>query len=207
MKSAISIISATMLLSAAYATSTNAQEMAHKSWYGEISVGQTSPKDPDYKFTHGTEKIPLDDGAHVRATVGLDFGDIRGDFRLSYYDMDGATQIGSTQVTGVELIYLSAMLNGSYDFNVNEKLTPFISAGAGMAGGRGEGTRLGSTEVGNQVSILPAVRAGGGVSYAVSDKVSIVADYDYIHNFASVASGKVDDFGIHSANLGLRFGF
>ena len=204
MKNAVSLISAAMSLFAAYATSANAQEMAHSAWYGEISVGYSSPKDPDYTFKNGTEKIPLDNGANVRATVGHDFGDVRGDFRLSYYDMDGASQIGSTQVTSTDLIYLSAMFSGSYDFSVHEKLTPFISAGAGMAGGRGEGTVVGSTEVGNQVSILPAVRAGVGVSYAVSDKVSIVADYDYIHNFAS---GKIDDFGIHSGNLGVRFGF
>lgn len=207
MKNVALIVSATMLLSTAYTASVNAQEMAHSTWYGEFSLGYSSPKDPDYTFKNGTEKIPLDNGAHVRATVGLDFGDIRGDVRLSYYDMDGASQIGSTQITSTDLIYLSAMLNGSYDFKVHEKLTPFISVGAGMAGGRGEGTVVGSTEVGNQVSILPAVRGGVGVSYAISDKVSIVADYDYIHNFASVASGKIDNFGIHSGNLGVRFGF
>ena len=207
MKIAFSTISSVALLLVAYVASADAQEMADKVWYGEVSLGYGVPNDPDYTFKNGTRKIPLDNGVTARLTLGHDFGDVRGDVRVAYYDLDGASQIGSTSITSTDLIYLSATVNGNYDFKVHDKLTPFISAGAGLAGGRGEGTVVGSTEVGSQVSIAPAIRAGFGASYAINEKVSIVVDYDYLYNFASVASGKIDNFGIHSGNVGLRFGF
>ena len=207
MKHAISIASAAMLLLASYATSADAQD---KAWYGGISVGLSSPEEPSYRFNNGTENIPLDDGAAVRLTLGHDFGNVRTDVRVAHYDIDGATQIGSSPLRNAELIFLSATVNGSYDFQLSDSLTPFISVGAGLAGGRGEGTTAGvqaSTEVGNRIIIAPAVRAGVGMSFAINDTVSIVADYDYLHSFASSAQDRVDDFGIHSGSLGLRFSF
>ena len=62
-------------------------------------------------------------------------------------------------------------------------------------------------KVGNRIIIAPAVGAGVGMSFAVNDTVSIVVDYDYLYSFASSAQDRVDDFGIHSGNLGLRFSF
>jgi opacity protein-like surface antigen len=204
MKHAVSIASVIMLALATFPASAVAQD---KAWYGGISLGYSSPDDPSYRFDNGTETISLDDGLTARLTLGHDFGAVRADVRVSHYDIDGPSQIGSSTVKEVELIYLSATVNGSYDFQVHDKLTPFISIGAGLSGGRGQGTTSRSTEVGNRVIVAPAARAGVGFSYTINDTVSIVVDYDYLYTFASTAQAKVDDFDMHSGNLGLQFNF
>ncbi len=192
---------------------------ADNTWYTELAVGYSDPESPNYRFKNGVEKVPLDTDYSARLTVGRDFGKIRGDIRLQYFQIGNPSTIGSTTVINADVHFLTAMINGTYDIEVHEKVTPFISLGAGVAGGRGEGTTFSSTgvtdsaggkastEVGNRVVAAPAVRAGLGVALNLSDTVSLVMDYDYLYNFASEATGKIDDFDIQTGSVGLRIHF
>jgi len=138
----------------------------------------------------------------------------------------GGDQIGSSKVTAL-------MVNVLKDFEVTEKLTPYVGAGVGIARVRYEMGNLddvtnliqstADAATGYRISMsdqayVPAFQGRAGISYRITDNLSAelgyrylqTARYDmeaYINNTTPVATDVTGDYQVHETTFGLRYSF
>jgi len=128
-------------------------------------------------------------------TVGYGFGAFRSELEGSYRTNDvSGTRGAFLGNAGGSAQTWSLMVNGLYDIDTGTRFTPYLGAGIGvgfvnasLSGTRAAGSTLGLY---NGSDTTLAYQAIGGVSYAVTPKLSLTVDYRYVATTdASVNSG------------------
>lgn len=155
--------------------------------------------------------------------------DIRGGLKGTFatYFPAGATTFTfttpvSTTVTGSgNLRALALMADASYEFNLGSKFSPYLEAGAGVSWVRAKGDAtatffaaspfvsgtLTHTTTLSQSETNFAWQVGGGVDYAISDKIDLTIGYRYFDGGdISAEEGKIDVVS-HDVKAGLKYKF
>jgi len=188
------------LTTSAYAADTD-------KWYVSGAVGITNTSDAD--FTDGTGDVSFDNDINFSGAVGMRVNDnIRTELELSYRkaDMDSVTinGVGAASLGG-DLKTTSLLANAYYDFTLENKFSPYVSAGIGMAhhnASLNSIAGIGFQEINDSDNVF-AYQLGAGVSYDIADKTALFAGYRY---FAS--SDAFDaEYAAQEVRVGVRYSF
>lgn len=173
------------------------------------SLGAAFTSDADYTDPTSSGSFELDTGMVFSGALGLRLTEsIRAEFELSYRETDvdtlTVTGVGSGSVNG-DLKTLSGMVIGYYDFDLGTAISPYLSAGVGIARHDAEISGNGVT-LSNDDTVL-AYQIGVGGSYAVNDTWDFTAGYRYLGS-ADPEFGNVDsEFDGHDVRIGFRYNF
>ena len=180
--------------------------------YLSVNGGVAILDDGDAKGAQGTVELESDPGVALTGALGYNFGNnLRMEAELGYQknDLDKMGLRGMPHGTASgDTSSVSGLLNGYYDFMNQSRLTPFVSAGAGVIkvslsdlnmpqAGFNEG--LDGTAVAWQV--------GGGLSYAVSYGLSLGVKYRYMNALDLEVDDTELDYSGHNVYGGIRASF
>jgi opacity protein-like surface antigen len=169
-------------------------------------------------------KLFFKNSKNIVGAIGYQFGDVRTELAINSlkanykkFSQDAIYYFPSDYLSG-KVAVNSVFLNGYYDFNLNEVLTPYIGAGVGMAKIKntlyhyglhsyinGVWTAL-STFKADMSQTLPAYQLIAGTKINLTGQLSLTADYRF---FSTVNTIKALNNRLknHSVNVGLMFGF
>jgi len=166
----------------------------------------------DIKYTQeaGSEKEKFDDNVLGGSfAYGVKAGDVRAELELNIRDKAEKTNTDDGESWKNSLENNSVMLNAYYDIDTGTKFTPYVGAGIGMARLKGKVAEADGSISKSETSF--AWQVGAGVTYAMTDNVSLDAGYRYTD------SGDVtikEDWGkakfdstSHEFLLGARYAF
>ena len=203
------------LSSAANATHVNGYYVSLEggaSWIEDVDAVTVFDPDPAGVNVVSLTNTSFDTGWAVLATVGYGFA---GHWRA---ELEGGYRHNETSTGTAELTEWSAMLNVLYDINLSDKLTLSVGAGAG-----GDFMNLKENIVQFEDDQWNFAYQGiAGLSYAVSDRLDLFANYRYFRVQSPDFSGRginpigptpgtfsldLDDVVKHTATIGLRYHF
>lgn len=164
----------------------------------DADVTESEPGDAD--FTYNLESDP---GLALGAAVGYAFENIRieGEIAWQKNDFDKANPWGRELELDGDISSLAFLLNAYYDFRNSSAFTPFVTAGIGMA-------RIDVDDMAAPGFPMPAqsghdtvfaFQLGFGVSYAVSDRISLDVKYRYFKTQDPEFDGDASDPGTTEA--------
>lgn len=155
--------------------------------YVELKAGNAWQGDSKY-----------DNQAVYGGAVGLDFGAVRTELELGYFDMGGnGGDLGAVQntVAGLNVFFEPVTVNG---------FTPYVGGGIGYGWFSGTGTNDA-----NEASIVYNV--GGGVTYAIDKNWMIDVGYRYyISDENEIVADRNDggtNYEAHVVSAGVRYNF
>ena len=169
------------------------------------NLGMAILNDADTTTDSGVAvNIDSDLGLALGAAVGYAFENIRieGEIAWQKNDLDKINIWGRDLELEGDISSLAFLLNGYYDFKNSSAFTPFVTAGIGMAridvddmapSGRGMPAQS------NHDTVF-AFQLGFGVSYAVSDRISLDVKYRYFDT-------REDEYFSHNIYAGIRVFF
>lgn len=187
------------------------------------NLGMAIPSDADVTESEPgtsaeTYNLESDLGLALGAAVGYAFENIRVEGELAWQknDFDKINMWGRDLELEGDISSLAFLLNGYYDFKNSSAFTPFVTAGIGMArididdmalsgwGGPAQSTH----------DTVFAFQLGFGVSYAVSDRISLDVKYRYFRTQDPEFEGDASDPGTseaeyssHNIYVGIRIFF
>ncbi len=179
-------------------------------WLEDTSLSTASPNGGVGRH------LEFETGYNVGGFVGWDLGMFRLEGEVSYRE----NEIDSIRSGGVLLggaggnaSSLALMMNAYYDFEMGWPLTPYIGAGIGVARYKADGITgagLGFTVDDEDTKL--AYQGIVGVSYAITDAVSLSADYRYFatqepHLRTSTGRNFEVDNTTHNVTVGLTMRF
>jgi opacity protein-like surface antigen len=181
--------------------------------YASINGGIATLNDADAKINEGTLEFDTDPGLALAAALGYDFGaNVRLETEANYQqnDIDHINLKGSglnPKASG-EIIGVSGLLNGYYDFTNISAVTPFVSAGFGF-------TKIKIDDVANDGEIIPgktdgtamAYQVGGGFSYALNYNLALDIKYRYFSAIDLKLDDTEFDYSSHNVYGGIRASF
>jgi len=187
-------------------------------------VGLTIPRDTTTTYSNSTvpgysEKYDFDTGLAVDLALGYRVGPMRMEGEIGYQksEVDDVTAGGiSLKSLGLpfsaDMKATSFMLNGYYDFHNSSALTPYITAGLGMAKVKVSANAPDLGIAYSDSDIVFAYQFGAGLEYAVNKNVSLDARYRYFAisdpSFPHPSLGDIDtEFASHNLMLGARIKF
>ncbi|NCA68737.1 MAG: porin family protein [Sphingobacteriia bacterium] len=180
--------------------------------YVGAQLGLAMPVDSDWKTAGITLETSADSGLAVGAVIGHAFPNnlrIEGELAYQKNDLDTVSWRGlSTNLNG-DVSSLALLANGYYDFRNHTPLTPYVSAGLGVArveadvvARPGAGLPGGSDE-----GTVFAYQIGAGVAYAVSNQVAVDLKYRYFGTEHPSLGGVEIDYASHILYAGFRVSF
>jgi len=127
---------------------------------------------------------------------------LEGEFGYQENDIDKISidGLGSASIDGNVKI-MTLMLNGYVDFKNKSAITPYIMAGIGAANVDGE------IEGESDDDTVLAGQVGAGLSYAISENVSIDTEYRYLMTDDPNYEGVDVEISGHRMQLGVRYTF
>ncbi len=181
--------------------------------YLSMNGGAAILDDGDAKGPKGTVEMEFDPGLALAGAAGYDFGNnLRMEAEIGYQknDLERVGLRGGARGTASsgDISSVSGLLNGYYDFVNQSRLTPFVSAGAGVVKvslsdlnlpGTGFDEGLDGTAV--------AWQAGGGLSYAVNYGVAVDLKYRYMDAVDLEVDDAELDYSGHNVYGGIRASF
>ncbi len=193
------------------ATTAQAQSISNSYISGKIGITKTS--DADWSDTGLTGDIGIDNGANFALAYGFNaLPSLRTEFEISYRKADlddiSVDGVGTADLTG-DLKTWGFMLNGYYDFMVDQSFSPYISAGVGALRHSGEITSvagLGVTGVDGSDTVL-AYQLGAGASYDIGNNVVFDGGYRYLGSGDPDFDTTKMEYDAHEFRIGLRYGF
>ena len=119
--------------------------------------------------------------------AGAQMGSIRAELEYSHQKNEinecKYTDGSKEDMISSALTVQKLMVNGYYDFKNSSNFTPYLMAGAGLAR-----EKFNSGNWDERLSeTLPALQAGAGLSYAITENISIDTEYRYL-----VTVGNID---------------
>lgn len=181
--------------------------------YGRLDIGVAIVSDSDLTdpiLAPGfTFEIESDAGVTFGGALGYDFGSFRVEGEVGYQvnDFDKIGTLGvSLDLTG-DVSVLSFLVNGYYDINTNTAFTPYISAGLGFANVEFDGFNIpgsGVPDTSDDDTVF-AYQIGAGIGYAVTEKVTIDANYRFFGTSDPEFGTTESEFTSHNIFLGIRF--
>lgn len=199
------LVMAAALALVALAGSANA---ADKGWYLQGNLGLDFPR--DVKATNG--ESDLNNAYALGAEVGYRFNSlVRTGLEVGYLtsdfsDTNGVSSSGSNDT-------LLGMVNVYVDVPTGTRLTPFVGAGVGLARTEFDNYSVGNSRTVNDSDTNYAYQLTGGVSYAVTKKLDVVAGYKYLKTgdveMTSTTGGtfELDNTVHHLVFTGARYTF
>ena len=169
------------------------------------NLGMAILNDADTTTDSGVAvNIDSDLGLALGAAVGYAFENIRVEGELAWQknDFDKGKAMGQEVDLNGDSSSLAFLFNGYYDFKNSSAFTPFVTAGIGMA-------RVEVNDVEVPGSGIPAAsdhdtvfafQLGFGVSYAVSDRISLDVKYRYFDT-------REDEYFSYNIYAGIRVFF
>lgn len=177
---------------------------------GNLGIGIASDSDVTESGTTGT--FESDKGLALGAAFGYGMGNTRIEGEVAYQKNDlnkvSISGIGSASIDG-DTSSTALLLNGYYDFKNESALTPFLSAGLGLAKVEvSEITLPGFGPVtSNSDDTVFAYQIGAGVGYAVNDKVSLDLKYRYFATSDPDFEGTEVEYSSQNIYAGVRVNF
>lgn len=149
----------------------------------------------------------IDNAPAFAGAMGLRLGkNVRAEAEISYRNNDInalSGNFGSVDVGG-DISSWMGMVNLYYDFDVDWKIKPYVSAGLGLGYFDGEITSINNTRFQDEAYGL-TWQAGAGLQYRASDKWAWTAGYRYLDS-ADLEFGDLDlDYGSHEIRIGLTY--
>lgn len=177
---------------------------------GNLGIGIASDSDVTQSGTTGT--FESDKGLALGVAFGYGLGSTRIEGEVAYQknDLDkiSISGIGSATIDG-DTSSTAFLLNGYYDFKNESALTPFISAGLGLA--KVEVSEITVPGFGPVTSssddTVFAYQIGAGVGYAVNEKVTLDVKYRYFATSDPDFDGIEAEYSSHNIYAGVRVNF
>jgi opacity protein-like surface antigen len=145
----------------------------------------------------------LDNDAAFAGALGYRIHpNIRVEGEVSYRKNDYSDTIGGITASGDTKV-ATALINGWYDFTNSSKFTPYVGGGVGFSRGWATLNALGVTV--KEKDSAFTYQLGGGVAYALNDRLDLTTDYRYLDtaNFSDIG----DDYRAHEIRVGMRYSF
>ena len=176
--------------------------------YVSGQLGMSFLTDSDYKETYDYGTMEFDPGFATSFAGGANFGMFRveGEIGYQYNEMDkGSVCAGGSCVTfkqnNSDMSALSFLANGYFDFVNNSPVTPYITAGIGVArvGLEIEDVSLDDTVFAYQIGV--------GVAFAINKNMNIDLKYRYFATEDPKDDQGEWEFASHNVYCGFRYTF
>lgn len=221
----ITPVAVTLMFAAAPATAQQIETPeppAESRTYVAGSIGYVFPE--SFESNVGVE-AETKDGYAITGAIGRSFGAFRGEIEASYRtaDVGEARGFGLTVPGSGDVSALSAMANVYLDPALEfGPLQPYFGGGVGIS--RFEANNVAAVSVPGvgPVSGLGPINGSktgfayqlmGGIGFALSDRTTLTAGYRYFATpnvettVAPIGDVRIDGLGLHTVEVGLRFGF
>jgi len=171
-------------------------------------VGASLATDADVTGTGISTDIEFDPGPVAMIAMGYGFdNNFRTELELAGRWNDAET-VGSTSGTG-DTTTTSGMINVLFDLDIEGDFVPYVGAGLGIANVEDNGIGLVSGSTISDDDTVFAYQAIAGISYDLSNSISLTADYRYFATddvSLTTASGVSveQEYSNHSVLVGLR---
>lgn len=189
---------------------------AHASdWYASGSIGITKTKDADINVSGVSGDVSFDNAANFSAALGKEITDkARAELELSYRktDLDNLSALGVSGDVDGDLKTTALMVNGYYDVMSSGKISPYLTAGLGLA--KHSVSTTNTTLPGPVVvtglsddDTVIAYKLGAGVDFKAGANTSVFTQYNYFDTADMDFSTTEADYGAHEIKIGARYSF
>ena len=171
------------------------------------NLGLVLVNDSDVTDAYGDDaEISFDAGYSLSAAIGNAYenggrAEVEFGYRANDIDDIKVPGYGSASISG-DVSAMSLMANGYYDFKPDNKLSPFIGAGIGMAYVEGDIDYLGSEN-----DYVFAYQASLGVSIDVTQSTKFDAQYRFFGTDDPDFDGLEAEYTTHNLMIGFRQSF
>lgn len=188
---------------------TPAQAETLNNWYISGAVGLTKTNDADFKDTGLTGDFEIDNTINFAVAVGRQIKEhVRGELELSHRKADldtlNVNGVGSASIGG-DVTTTAALINGYYDFMPDNKFSPYLSGGIGLARHDGEASGGGVT-VSDDDTVF-AYQVGAGASYDIDNRTALFGGYRYFGSSDPEFDTLEAEYDAHEVRVGVRYSF
>lgn len=174
--------------------------------YVSGNVGVVLAEDSDISDAYDQGEISYDPGAVVTVAFGYAAGSglrLEGELGSRYNEMDeiSVQGYGSANIDG-DVTTSSLMANIFFDILPDERISPFIGAGAGFANIEADLDHFGSDE-----DFVLAYQLAAGIGFEVTRQLKIDVQYRYFATEDPDFDGVDAEYATHNIMGGVRFSF
>ncbi|WP_419176872.1 outer membrane protein [Desulfosediminicola sp.] len=180
--------------------------------YTSIHFGMAIPDDTDTSWSGvPLATVSADSGYAMTGALGYDFGGFRLESELGYQgnSIDTARVGGLSLPASGDMTIYSGLLNLYVDFRNESNITPYITAGMGLAH-----VAMDSFDVAGIVSSTSKYtdtvmigQVGGGLEMAVNENLALDVRYRYMMTEEAHLGYLNSELSSHNVYAGLRFKF
>lgn len=176
--------------------------------YVSVQLGAVSMQDSDWSDEYSKGTFEYNTGFAGSLAGGVKMGMFRVEGELGYQKSNLATGRACIEGECIEGVYMdgdisaySLLGNFYFDFIKNSAVTPYITAGVGMAN-----IELNDLGPGYDDTVL-AYQVGAGFAFAFNQQVIVDLKYRYFRTAEPDFDGTECDFASSNIYLGLRYNF
>lgn len=177
--------------------------------YASVTAGVTALSESDFREEGETITAEFDAGYNVGVALGYDFGPGRVETEIAYRsnEFDDVSYLGMDFSADGTFSALSFMVNGYLDYKNESAVTPFVTAGLGVARVDVEDVSVEGISVGSADDTVFAYQLGAGLGIALNKQLSLDLSYKYLATSDPEFEGSEAEYDSHNINVGLRFSF
>ena len=177
--------------------------------YVSVTAGATFLADADFEDSGDTIEAEFDTGYNLGAALGYDFGRgrIEGEIAYRSNEIDKFTYQGVSVAADGDYSALSFMVNGYLDFKNQSVVTPFITAGIGVANVEADDVSVQGYSVGSADDTVFAYQLGAGLGIALNKQLTLDVSYKFFATTDPEFDGADAEYNSHNINVGLRIYF
>ncbi len=190
-----------ILLAGALVLSFATTGFCNRDSYATGLLGVSLPADSDLSspgLAGIDAEVSYEPGAVVGVAVGHDFGSYRFEGEVAYQqnNLDEISALGASAEVDGDISLFTVLLNGYYEFVPNGRMTPYLTAGFGLASAEFdlEGT--------SEQDAVTAFQVGAGISYFISEEFVIDFKYRYLVTSDLELDNLDVDFTSHNIMIG-----
>jgi opacity protein-like surface antigen len=174
--------------------------------YFAASLGIVSPLDQDLDWG----EVSYEEAAHISGAIGYKWGNgLRHELEVGYSGVEGdrvtVDGVGSADLSDATANVLAMTINTFVDFKTSSPMKPYIGGGLGLARVSIDDFTVAGIEVEGDTSTDFTAFVEGGVSFEVTETLSIGPSYRFI--WINDGSNGTEDTKAHLIKLGARFAF
>ncbi len=151
----------------------------------------------------------FDPGVALGFALGNAFGSYRleGEFAFQQNDFDRISAFGGSVNANGDMSSTALLVNGYYDFRNGGAVTPYISAGLGLATVEVNDLTIGGAVVGSEDDTVVAYHLGAGLGFAINPRTTIDLKYRYFATEDPDIGGTKFEYSTHNFLFGFRYSF
>jgi len=151
-------------------------------WYFGAEAGANFAQKMKFNALANTWQQTQDPGYAILGQVGYGFGQWRleGELGWRHNELDKFTYAGGSPSPSGAVQGVNMMFNVLYDFKTDTPWTPYLGAGIGGMNVQEDNVIAGGTKITNGSDTAFAYQGIAGIAYAVTDTLSLRADYHYM---------------------------